>query len=341
MASKTPTVTSAKSLHTSRLQRILESIWYDGAAGSWLLWPLEALFRLAAKLNRARQLTQQIPHPVPIIIVGNISIGGTGKTPMVIYLAELLKAAGYSPGIITRGYGGKATHWPAEVVPSAEPALYGDEPVLMARRAGVPVIAGPERNHSVDLMLRTHCVDIIISDDGLQHYRLKRDIEIVLIDAARGLGNEHCLPAGPLREPASRLAECDFVVMHEAEPCAELSMQLVTADLHNLKTNDQQPLSTYKGVTVHAVTGIGNPSRFFRLLRGVGMVVIEHAFPDHHQFSLADIEFADEIPVLMTEKDAVKCQAFATAVHWVVPVSATVSPVFGERLLAKLEVLES
>jgi tetraacyldisaccharide 4'-kinase len=341
MANNTHPSISTKPTNTSRLQRILESIWYEGAAGAWLLWPLEALFRLAAKWNRSKQLSKQIPHPVPIIIVGNISVGGTGKTPMVIYLVELLKSAGYSPGIITRGYGGKATQWPAEVTPNADPALYGDEPVLMARRAGVPVIVGPERNESVDLMLQTHSVDIIISDDGLQHYRLKRDIEIVLIDAARGLGNKHCLPAGPLREPASRLDECDFVVMHEAEPSAELSMQLATGDLYNLKTGAQQPLSTYKGMTVHAVTGIGNPPRFFRMLRGFGLTVIEHAFPDHHRFSLADIEFADEIPVLMTEKDAVKCKAFATADHWVVPVTATVSSVFGERLLARLKVLES
>ena len=341
MANNTSPLNTAKPTNTSCLQRILESIWYEGAAGAWLLWPLEALFRLAAKWNRSKQLSKQIPHPVPIIIVGNISVGGTGKTPMVIYLVELLKSAGYSPGIITRGYGGKATQWPAKVTPNGDPALYGDEPVLMARRADVPVIAGPERNESVDLMLQTHSVDIIISDDGLQHYRLKRDIEIVLIDAARGLGNKHCLPAGPLREPASRLDECDFVVMHEVEPRAELSMQLATGDLYNLKTGAQQPLSIYKGMTVHAVTGIGNPPRFFRMLRGFGLTVIEHAFPDHHRFSLSDIKFADEIPVLMTEKDAVKCKAFATEAHWVVPVTATVSSVFGERLLAKLKVLES
>ena len=341
MSINKPSSNPSKSSNTSRLQRILENIWYDGAAGGWLLWPLEALFRLLAKLNKNKQLSKQISHPVPIIIVGNISIGGTGKTPMVIYLAKLLTSAGYSPGIITRGYGGQSTVWPAVVLPDADPVLYGDEPVLMAQRAGVPVIAGPERNDSVDLMLRSYSVDIIISDDGLQHYRLKRDIEIVLIDAARGLGNQHCLPAGPLREPVSRLEQCDFVVMHEAEPQSPLSMQLAAGELYNLKTGALQPLSAYQGMTVHAVTGIGNPPRFFKMLRGAGLTVIEHAFPDHHGFSMGDILFADEFPVLMTEKDAVKCQAFATSVHWVVPVTATVSPVLAEQLLARLKVLES
>ncbi|WP_245929705.1 tetraacyldisaccharide 4'-kinase [Leucothrix pacifica] len=327
--------------NTSWLQRILETIWYQGGSGAYLLKPLEALYRLLARLDKHFSLNKQVNHFVPVIVVGNISVGGTGKTPLVIYLAHLLKEAGYRPGIITRGYGGSASHWPLLVEADGDASLYGDEPVLMAQRSGVPVVAGPDRNADVDALLQPGNIDIVISDDGLQHYRLKRDIEIVVIDGERGLGNEYCLPAGPLREPKSRLASCDFVIFNEPEPHSELSMQLQATLIRRLNSDLKQPLSDWKGRHIHAVTGIGNPLRFFNMLEESGLMVTRHSFPDHHAFSQADVDFADEIPVVMTEKDAVKCRGFAKDNHWFVPVTAIVTSAFAENLLARINEIKS
>lgn len=325
---------------TSWLQRTLEKVWYQGGKGAFLLRPLEAVYRFLAIINKRVSLSKQVNHQVPVVVVGNISVGGTGKTPLVIYLADLLQEAGYKPGIITRGYGGLSQQWPANVEAHSDTVLYGDEPVLMAQRSGVPVVAGPDRNDDIDTLLKQHDVNIVISDDGLQHYKLKRDIEIVVIDGARGLGNQYCLPAGPLREPLSRLSRCDFVVVNEAKPAATISMQLVCDRGCHLKTNHQQPLSEWRGKHIHAVTGIGNPDRFFDMLEDLGFHCIKHAFPDHHAFSFADIDFGDDFPVIMTEKDAVKCRAFADDHHWFIPVSATVSKVFANDLLAQIRNIE-
>jgi len=324
---------------TSFLQQRLESIWYEGGAGKQLLYPLELLYRTLAYLDGSIKKAQSVKHPISVIVVGNISVGGTGKTPLVVYLCELLKEAGYSPGIITRGYGGKSTHWPAVVNADSSPVDFGDEPVLMARRTNVPVVAGPNRNHDIETLLAQTDVDVVISDDGLQHYRLQRDIEIAVIDQVRGLGNQRCLPAGPLREPAKRLKQCDFVVMHELEPAADYSMQLKAQFVHRLNSDIQQPLPDWQARTVHAVTGIGNPARFFQMLKSFGLDVIEHSFPDHYQFSESDIVFEDELTVVMTEKDAVKCRAFAADQHWFVPVSAVLNQRFSQDLLAKLKII--
>ena len=327
--------------NTSRLQRILENIWYHGGSGAFLLKPLEGLYRLLANLNKRSGLSQQVDHSVTVIVVGNISVGGTGKTPLVVYLAQLLQGSGYRPGIITRGYGGSSTSWPAQVYADSDPQIYGDEPVLMAQRSGVPVVAGPDRNSDINTLLSQNAVNIVISDDGLQHYRLKRDIEIVVIDGERGLGNEYCLPAGPLREPKSRLSRCDFVVVNESVASAEFSMQLCAKQIHRLNSEFQQPLSEWQDRNIHAVTGIGNPPRFFQMLEGFGLKIQRHAFPDHHAFSPNDINFADENPVVMTEKDAVKCRSFAEDNHWFVPVSANVSTAFSEKLLSLINEIES
>jgi len=327
---------NASTSNTSALQERLESIWYEGAAGKQWLYPFEALYKALARLDRWIKKKQAIKHPVPIIVVGNISVGGTGKTPLVVYLCHLLRNAGYSPGIITRGYGGKNTDWPVLVDENSSPVEYGDEPVLMAQRTGVAVVAGPDRNKDVELLLKNHNVDVVISDDGLQHYRLERDIEIAVIDGTRGLGNERCLPAGPLREPASRLDACDFAVSNEATPAAKHNMQLKAQSVHRLNSAIQQPLSQWKGMQVHAVTGIGNPSRFFLTLHNAGLDIIEHRFPDHYQFQKTDITFLDNLPVVMTEKDAVKCRQFASGGHWYVPVSAELNDHFDQELLSKL-----
>ena len=324
----------------SWLQRRLEKIWYKGGWGVSALLPLEGLYRVLAKADKHLSKKKQIRHPLPIIVVGNISVGGTGKTPLVIYLAEQLQQAGYRPAIITRGYAGNLQEWPVMVSPESDPSICGDEPVLMAQRSGVPVIAGPDRNADVTFLLENTDCNIVISDDGLQHYKLMRDIEIAVVDGARGLGNGHCLPAGPLREPESRLASCDFVIVNEVEANADISMQLQVSALSHLNSGQQEPLSAWKGRTVHAVTGIGNPSRFFDTLRSEGLEVIEHFFPDHHPFSLDDIEFGDRFLVVMTEKDAVKCHSFATDKHWCVPVTAKVSSAFTKNLLKRLGEME-
>ena len=322
------------------LQRWLESFWYDQAGSPpWYLLPLESLYNSIAAKNKRRGLAGQQSFPVPLIVVGNISIGGTGKTPLVVYLIEYLQAKGYRPGVITRGYGGTAEDLPRLVSASDDPMLYGDEPVLLAMRSGVPVVAGPDRNADVSLLLGQD-VNVIISDDGMQHYRLWRDVEICLIDAERGLGNRHCLPAGPLRESPERLEDCDIVVYHEPTAMHEVSMQLQSGMVYPLSDLGEPALpegnaielSHWSGQTVHAVSGIGNPARFFGALRAQGIELIEHAFPDHHPFTAEDIQFADALPVFMTEKDAVKCRQFANKRHRVVPVSAVLSESFDRQL---------
>jgi len=324
---------------TSWLQRRLESIWYEDALGKQLLYPLELFYRALAYVDRYIKKARPVRHSLPVIVVGNISIGGTGKTPLVVYLCKLLKKAGYSPGVVTRGYGGKAAHWPLMVSANSNPVEVGDESVLMAQRTNVPIVAGPNRNHDIELLLAQTNVDVVLSDDGLQHYRLQRDIEIAVIDQIRGLGNQRCLPAGPLREPVKRLYQCDFVVVNETESAAEYSMQLNARFVNRLNSGVQRPLLAWKAETVHAVTGIGHPSRFFQMLRSCGLYVIEHSFPDHYLFKESDIVFDDELPVLMTEKDAVKCRLFADNQHWFVPVSAVLNEDFSHDLLTKLAII--
>jgi tetraacyldisaccharide 4'-kinase len=274
---------------------------------------------------------------VPVVVVGNITVGGTGKTPLVSWLAGHLRQAGYRPGIVSRGYGGNAKTWPRAVTPDSDPAEVGDEPVLLARRAGCPVVVGPDRVADARMLLSEHDCDLIIADDGLQHLALGRDLEIAVVDGMRRLGNGRCLPAGPLREPAARLAGVDFQVCNGSPQGEELGMQLSGGRLHRVGEDDivADPAGL-AGAPVHAVAGIGNPARFFADLRGLGLEVIEHPFPDHHTYVAADIAFGDGRPVIMTEKDAVKCVAFAGPVHWYLPVQASPDPALGRRILQRL-----
>ncbi len=317
-----------------------ERIWYGDSPLSAVLAPLGWLYWVIVMLRRATYkigLMRSQRLPVPVIVVGNIAVGGTGKTPLVIWLARHLRAAGWVPGIVSRGYGGDGATTAVTVTPDSDPALVGDEPVLMARRAECPVSVCVQRVAAGQALVSQQGCDIIISDDGLQHYALARDVEIAVVDGVRRHGNGRCLPAGPLREPVRRLRSVDVVAINGAAREGECGFQLEGSRAQNLAHPDRvRDLAVFAGSPVHAVAGIGNPARFFDHLRVQGLEVIEHPFPDHHAFRREDLRFDDEWPVLMTEKDAVKCRRYARPHWWSVAVEARLSPLFDERLAAVL-----
>jgi tetraacyldisaccharide 4'-kinase len=313
----------------------LAAHWYRDSLVSRLLLPLSWLFCGLVALRRFayRRGWRRTEHlPVPLIVVGNITVGGSGKTPFLVWLVEQLQRAGWKVGVISRGYGGRSPVWPREVTARSDTREVGDEPVLIATRTGVPLVVGPDRVAAARHLLAHHAVDVILSDDGLQHYRLGRDIEVAVIDQARGLGNRRCLPAGPLREPPARLAEVDCLVRHGDTG----DMQLAGATLRHLPSGRGEPLDAWTGRRVHAVAGIGHPERFFQALRRAGLELVEHPFPDHYAFTAADLVFGDALPIVMTEKDAVKCRAFAGTPHWYLPVTAKVDGLIGEGILKRL-----
>ncbi|MDD1625872.1 MAG: tetraacyldisaccharide 4'-kinase [Methylococcaceae bacterium] len=319
------------------LMRWAADIWYkDQVIGLWLM-PFGFLFSDAVKfrkfLYRLGVLKTQT-LPVPVIIVGNITVGGTGKTPLIIWLAQFLKDAGFKPGIISRGYGGQAQSWPQSVTADSDAKIVGDEALLIAKQTGCPMAVGPLRVDAAKMLLKQADCNVILSDDGLQHYALNRDIEIAVIDGERRFGNGYCLPAGPLREPIERLQSVDFVIVNgEKYEDNEFSMQLAGETLVNVVTGEQKPLQEFNAVDCHALAGIGNPERFFKLLESAGLICTNHSFPDHYPFHRHDIEFGDNKPVLMTEKDAVKCTEFAGFQHWYLPVKAVPEAAFSEQLL--------
>jgi tetraacyldisaccharide 4'-kinase len=305
------------------------AFWARRGAIAWLLWPVSLLFGLAVFLRRILYFLHLLKseHPgLPVIVVGNLTVGGTGKTPLVIWIAELLARNGWTPGVISRGYGGAATA-PRAVTIAADPREVGDEPVLIARRSGCPVWVGPDRVQVAALLRRAEPkVDVLISDDGLQHYRLRRDLEIAVVG---GFGNGFLLPAGPMREPRSRLKTVDRVIEN---------MPLEGDTVHRMSdARERQPLKAFAGQKVHAVAGIGDPNRFFAQLAQAGLSVVPHPFPDHHPFTAKDLEFGDDAPVLMTEKDAVKLRSAPRPNWWVLPVAAKPDPAFGAWLLGRLD----
>jgi tetraacyldisaccharide 4'-kinase len=306
---------------------------------AWTLWPLSLAFRVAVALRRLLYRSRLLPsaHPgIPVVIVGNLVAGGSGKTPLVIWIAEHLRRQGWTPAIVSRGYGAAAGPPRAATIASQADEV-GDEPIVLARRTGCPVWIGGDRLELIKALRAVHeDVDVLVLDDGLQHYRLRRDVEIAVVDA-RGFGNGFMLPAGPLREPRSRLRSVDAVVAHNASVNG-YAMRLAGAELHRM-TNaaERRPASAFAGQPVHAVAGIGDPDRFFLHLARLGVKVIPHPFADHHRFAPQELDFGDAAPVLMTEKDAVKLRHAAREHWWVLPVSAELDPAFGVWLTGRLD----
>ena len=316
------------------------NFWYEPSPLGALLAPLGWVVALFTVLRRGAYragMRRSWKVGCPVVVVGNLSTGGTGKTPLVTAIATLLARRGLRVGVVCRGYRGSASRWPRQVRSDSDPNRVGDEAVLLARRTGGPVAAGPNRIAAARILFRRAKCDVILSDDGLQHLRLARDVEIVVVDGVRRHGNGRCMPAGPLREPLGRLASVDLVVVNGAARSGELEMQLVAGDAVSLVDAGQtRTLDSFRGAPVHAACAMGHAERFFRTLEAHGVTIVRHPFPDHHPFCEAEIRFPDGAPVLMTEKDAVKCERFADARHWYVPVEAVLSSELEARLLAIL-----
>lgn len=316
----------------SRLNRWIVRQWRKPSLiGTLVLVPVSWLFRALVAVRRLsyrRGWQESARLSVPVIVVGNLTVGGSGKTPLVMHLVERLHAMGWRPGVASRGYGG-ADRRPRRIDPAPYPDDCGDEPALVALRCRCPVAVGGDRVAAARL-LTTDC-DVIIADDGLQHYALQRDIEIAVIDGDSGLGNGRPLPAGPLREPGYRLREVDFVAIRDGGEGANVpGLNAALPDAHRFRVvagasrqlvepESTRPLADWVGVRVHAVAGIGVPERFFGQLDDLGIDLERHAFGDHHRFTPADLAFGDDAPILMTEKDAIKCRSFADERVWIVP----------------------
>ena len=317
------------------LARVMDGIWYGRSPCRWLLRPLGVCYRWIAGVRRLMyrwRIRSVTELPVPVVVVGNLTVGGTGKTPLVIWLAEELRQRGYDVGIVSRGYRGRAGTWPQAVHRDSDPELVGDEAVMLARTTNCSVSVGPDRVKAAQAILDREQVDVLLADDGLQHLALGRIMEIVVVDGERGLGNGMRLPAGPLREGRERLAGAGAVVVSggnwlpdedvgdifRAEPSAQ--------DVRQLTGPARKSLESFRGMPVHAVAAIGHPERFFRMLTAAGLQVIEHPLPDHASIDGADLRFDDSAPVLVTEKDAVKCEGIAHDEVWCVPIKLSFEP---------------
>lgn len=312
----------------SILQGVIIDHWYQPKIWGWILWPFSKIFEQIVKLRRLcyqKGFLRSYKADVPVVIVGNLTVGGTGKTPLVIALIEILLEQGLRPGILLRGY--KSNAYGAIVVQgNMDPKLVGDEAILLSRRCKCPVVVSKKRIEGAKKLVNAFDVNIILCDDGLQHYALQRDLEIAVIDGERGFGNGYCLPMGPLRELPNRLDQVDLTVVNGKD------MHFNCDYAYSLLNSKRKlRINELHGRTVHAVAGIGTPNKFFDLLTAHGVNVIPHPFPDHHQFTMHDLTFSDRLPILMTEKDAVKCKYFASERYWVVPVNTELDPSIMEK----------
>lgn len=338
---------------TSQLAMSLQQSWYARAWWLQFLRPISWLFRGIASMRAALYGRQSLRarDAIPVVVIGNITVGGSGKTPLLMALAEELTHRGHRVGIVSRGYGGKAVQYPLSVTTETSPDHCGDEPAMLANKLAVPVVVDPKRNRAVAYLEndKDYACDIILSDDGLQHYAMSRDVEIVVVDAIRGFGNGLCLPAGPLREPLSRLRSVDFLVSNGKDTQRQLPVEypFVTMLMEpvacvSLSTGERVAIKDFfRKQMLHGVAAIGNPLRFFDSLRAMGSQVIEHPFPDHHRFASTDLNFGDALPVVMTEKDAVKCQNFSLRNAWYVEVKAILPNDFMEAVIDKIMAVQA
>lgn len=327
----------------------IQPYWYRARLHPLLfpLLPFSFIFGLITRLRRwayQLKLKKSQHFSIPVIVIGNITVGGTGKTPLTIWLANLLKEQGKKPGIAIRGVGGQKQHQPTLVVPDSDPFIVGDEAVLLAKNTHCPVMACIDRPAAVKALQEQSC-DLILCDDGLQHYRLGRKLEIAIIDGSRYFGNGRLLPAGPLREPITRLQEVDFIIVNEGKklslPKNKQTFHMQLKPKAFIATHAPEKtigLEKFSGKKAHAIAGIGNPQRFFALLKQFNIEVIPHVFPDHHPYKTSDLCFADQLPVLMTEKDAIKCKALpfdneTKEKQWFLQVSAEIGAELKQSLL--------
>lgn len=332
------------------MSSLVERLWYGDKRPLAFLAPLSWLYRsIAEARRRAAWDARDASLPVPVIVVGNITSGGTGKSPLTAWLVSELSSAGWRPVILSRGYGGDAGQYPLEVSADTCAAEAGDEPVMLALSTRCPVVVDPQRRRGADYALEKNLGDVLICDDGLQHYKLPRDLELSVFDGLRGIGNGALIPVGPLREPVSRLASVDFVIVNDKELSEQAlesfvgvdhpaiySMVLEPSTLVHLKTGESRAVGDLKGRAVRAVAGIGNPARFFDTLRALGAVVTEAAFPDHHRFRPEDLTTDTEEWIVMTAKDAVKCRDFAPDNAWSLVVEARLPEQFRDAFLARV-----
>ncbi len=324
----------------------IEHYWYGTSKLVWLLLPLSWLYCLVSAIRRKLyqlKFIKSFSASVPVVVVGNIVAGGSGKTPLLISLCQFAMDKGFKPAVVSRGYGG-SVNGIRQVKADDSASLVGDEPLMIFQRLAIPVVVAADRVSAVNHLLAGNECDIIFSDDGLQHYRMQRSLEIAVVDSVRRFGNGYCLPAGPLREPVSRLNDVDMVVYNgTAQTTAQItgkgsdvtqacSYTLQITAVKHLDTDESQPLSSFADKVIHAVAGIGNPVRFFDQLRQSGLTVIEHAFPDHHSYQQADFSGWDKACIIMTEKDAVKCRDITIPDAWAVIVNAE----FSELLESKV-----
>ena len=337
---------------------MVEKAWYQGAGWLKLLRPFSSMALAFARSKRAKFLSSssipafknQSKQSVPIVVVGNISVGGTGKTPFTVALTEYLQSKGKRVGIVSRGYGSKRKKFPYEVTEMSSVADSGDEPLLLKQRLGCPVVISPDRVAAVEFLLNIHNVDVILSDDGMQHYKMPRNLEIALIDGNRGLGNGRMLPEGPLREPVERLTEVDFVVVNSPsndfpdafnayqwakwfDANTFYEMRIEAGDFIRLDAHKKEVIT---GESVYAVSGIGNPQRFYNTLSSMGVKYTPRAFKDHHDFSLLDfVDMADK-RIVMTEKDAVKCRSLDLGNAVYLSIEAKLNQTFFDQVYDRL-----
>lgn len=308
------------------MKKWIENMWYGHSWIKWLWVPFSLIYQGIVSCRYFIISRYAVCHPVPIIVVGNLSVGGAGKTPLVIALAQALKQHRLKIGIVSRGYASTVRTYPYLVTADSDAGLVGDEPLLIALRTACPVVIAPKRNQAITYLRQHFAVDIIISDDGLQHYAMSRAIEIAVIDGIRQLGNGWCLPAGPLRESARRLKRCDFIIINESKQPNAYTMRLVPKALVQITTGAEASIHDLEP-PLAAVAGIGHPQRFFNTLTQLGLSYHAYPFPDHHQFLKKDLNFLEK-SILMTEKDAVKCRVFAQPNWYYLSVDAVLPEAF-------------